>query len=652
MKNNAIFSIIHAVCAKNKIKGAKHQDFIDRLIGNSKLLYFLLAQLYSKRDDFVSVFYQMLELIVKAYTERDEQFLKRDEQKQKEDTWFLSSKLVGMSLYVDRFAGDLNAMPEKLDYLQDLGVSLVHLMPLFESPEGASDGGYAVSNYRVIDKRFGTIDDLKTLQQSLQEKEMYMMIDIVLNHTSNQHEWANKAREGDSYYQDFYYTYTDREIPDQMELTMPDVFPESSPGSFSYDEQMNKWVMSVFHNYQWDLNFTNPQVLKAMLDTIFFYANLGVDILRIDAPAFIWKKMGTTCQNLPEAHTILQFLKIAVETATPGMAILGEAIVAPKQILEYFGKGIFVNHECDVAYNATQMALQWDALATTDTRNMLANQHTILQKPKGTTWINYTRCHDDIGLGFEDYYIEQVGYNPYLHREYLKNYLGGRLVTSPSSGDLFGVNPKTNDARISGTLASLCGLEKAINNKDEKAIQTSIDKILLMQANSIFLGGIPMIFYGDEFGYTNDYSYLEDPGKSYDNRWMHRPKIDWKKNANVREKGTVEQRIFNGLQTLLKIRKSDALFNDTNNLQWLESENRSIVGFKRTLNEKHAFCLFNYSPEPQQLSFHTFNLVKNDMKKLYSLYDDSYIKIGKEQNILTFRPYQFYVLLTEKKLIK
>ena len=463
MDSNALFSIIHAVCAKNTIKGLKHQAFIDRLIGNAQLLHYLFAQLYSKREDFDSVFYQMLELIVKAYTERQPPFLKRDDQKKNEDTWFLNSALVGMSLYVDRFAGSLNAMPEKLDYLQELGVNLVHLMPLFESPEGASDGGYAVSNYRVIDKRFGSIDDLKNLQQSLQEKEMYMMIDIVLNHTSNQHEWANKARQGDTYYQDFYYTYDDRSIPDQMEITMPDVFPESSPGSFSYDEKMNKWVMSVFHNYQWDLNFTNPQVLKAMLDTIFFYANLGVDILRIDAPAFIWKQMGTTCQNLPEAHTILQFIKVAVEIATPGMAILGEAIVAPKQILEYFGKGYFTNHECDLAYNATQMALQWDALATTDTRNMLANQYTILKKPKGTTWINYTRCHDDIGLGFEDHYIEEVGYNPYLHREYLKNYLGGRLVSSPSSGDLFGVNPKTNDARISGTLASLCGLEKAIN---------------------------------------------------------------------------------------------------------------------------------------------------------------------------------------------
>ncbi|WP_445957046.1 alpha-amylase family protein [Yeosuana sp.] len=647
MPNSALFSTIRSVFTNKKIKGKAHQPFIDRFIGNAILLHSLFSQLYSKRADFETRFMEMIELISDTYLERNSTLVKRDKEKEKQAGWFLSNNMAGMSLYVDRFVGSLKSLPEKLDYLQNLGLNLVHLMPLFESPEGASDGGYAVSNYRVIDKRFGTLDDLKSLQKSLQEKHMYLMIDIVLNHTSNQHEWAQKAREGDSFYQDFYYMYDDRIIPNQMEQSMPEVFPESSPGNFSYDKKTNKWVMSVFHNYQWDLNFTNPHVLHAMLDNVFFYANLGVDILRVDAPAFIWKQMGTSCQNLPEAHIILQFIKVALEIATPGMAILGEAIVAPKQIMDYFGKGIMTTHECDLAYNATQMALQWDALATADTRNMLANQPVILQKPLGCTWINYTRCHDDIGLGFEDSYIEAVGYTPYLHREYLKNYLGGRLVSSPSSGDLFGVNPKTNDARISGTLASLCGLEKAINKKDAKAIQTSIDKILLMQANSMLLGGIPMIFYGDEFGSTNDYSYLDDASKSYDNRWMHRPVIDWKKNAQIRKKGTVENQIFKGIQHILNIRKSNNIFSDTNNLEWLESHNASVVGFKRTLGNQQVFCLFNYSAETQGLTYYVFNSVRKQTQKLLNLSDKSVIKIGKDHEHLMFKPYQFYVLLAE-----
>lgn len=649
MENKVLNSILQTVLINKEIQGKAHKAFIDRFHGNLNLLHNLFSHIYSKRVDFDTTFIEIVELIIDSYKERNPSLKKRDLEKEKKGIWFLSHELVGMSLYVDRFAGTLNTMPEKLDYLQELGINLLHLMPLFESPEEASDGGYAVSSYRVVDKRFGTIEELKTLQQSLQEKDMYLMIDIVLNHTSDQHEWAEKARQGDQYFQEFYYLYNDRTIPDQMEAHMPEVFPESSPGSFTYNKEMDKWVMSVFHDYQWDLNFTNPQVLKAMLSTIFFYANIGLDILRIDAPAFIWKQMGTTCQNLPEAHILLQLIKAALEIATPGMAILGEAIVAPRQIMEYFGKGEMVNRECDLAYNATQMALQWDALATSDTRNLLANQEIILQKPLGTTWINYTRCHDDIGLGFEDHYIEKIGYTPYHHREYLKDYLGGRLDTSPSSGDLFAVNPKTNDARISGTLASLCGLEKAIQKQDTSAIETSIDKILLMQANSILLGGVPMIFYGDEFGYTNDYSYLEDPRKNYDNRWMHRPLMDWKKNAKAKQKGTIEYKVFHGLQKIVSIRKKYKVFTDTNNIRWLDSHNRSVVGFKRIGDDEQIFCLFNYSPELQYLTYFVFDSFRKQGKVLFDLWSQKYITIGEDEEHLPFKPYQFYVLLVETK---
>jgi amylosucrase len=647
MKKSALYSLVKEACTAKGLEGQLHQKFIDRFIGNIDLLNYLFSQLYSQRDDFHTSFKEIIDLIIDSYCERDSSLKKHDQKKDTIDGWFLSNELVGMSLYVDRFAGTLNDVPRKLDYLQELGINLLHLMPIFKSPEHASDGGYSVSDYRVINQNFGTLNDLKSLQKTLLKKDMYLMIDIVVNHTSEEHEWAEKARQGDPYYQNFFYVYEDRTIPDQMEVSMPEVFPDMAPGSFTYDEDMKKWVMTVFNSYQWDLNYTNPQVLKAMLDNIFFYANLGIDILRIDAPAFIWKQMGTTCQNLPEAHSLLQFMKIAVEIATPGMAILGEAIVAPRQIMHYFGKGYFANHECDLAYNATQMALQWDALATSDTRNMLANQEIIQQKPLGTTWINYTRCHDDIGLGFEDNYIEQVGYSPYHHREYLKNYLGGRLATTPSSGDLFGVNPKTNDARISGTLASLCGLEKAIKNKDDNAIQISIDKILLMQANSVFLGGIPMIYYGDELGYTNDYSYLSDTGKSYDNRWMHRPKIDWVKNAKVKQDGTVENKVFNGLQSVLKIRKTYDAFTDSNNVEWLESHNRSVVGFKRSYKGKHIFCLFNYSSEPQPLTYYVFDSVRTQTKELLDLWTNTKIKIKKDEEHLIFKPYQFYVLLVD-----
>ena len=441
--------------------------------------------------------------------------------------------------------------------------------------------------------------------------------------------------------------YNDRSLPDEFEKSMPEIFPVSSPGSFTYIEECNKWVMTVFHNYQWDLNYTNPAVFVAMLDNIFFYANLGIDILRIDAPAFIWKQLGTTCQNLPQAHAILQLIKQCVQIATPGMALLGEAIVAPKEIQKYFGTGLATAKECDFAYNATQMALQWDALATGNIKVMLEAQHEILKKPYGTTWITYTRCHDDIGLGYDDYMIEDAGFNAYEHRKYLKNYYSGSLESSPAKGALFSINPKTQDARISGSLASLCGLEKALEENDVQAIEMSVRKILMMQALSFFIGGVPMIFYGDELGYTNDYSYLNDPGKSYDNRWMHRPIIHWEKNNLADENGSIEHRIFSGTQQLISLRKKLDVVADHKNLTWLAPRNIHIAGYLRSEGNKKLYCLFNFNSEPAFLTWYSFKEHGQVPAKLYDHWSKQYFNVGHDHEFLIMEPYTFHLFEPE-----
>jgi len=470
------------------------------------------------------------------------------------------------------------------------------------------------------------------------------MLDIVLNHTSHHHEWANKAKAGDKKYQDYFYMYNNRQLPDQFDRSMPEIFPESAPGNFTWNEEMQKWVMTVFHRYQWDLNYSNPQVFLEMLDHIFFYANLGVDMLRIDAPAFIWKQPGTTCQNLPQAHTLLRLIKQCVEVSAPGMALLGEAIVAPKEIMKYFGTGLYKARECDFAYNATHMALQWDALATGDTRVMLAAQHEILQKPYGSSWITYTRCHDDIGLGYDDYMIQHAGFNPFEHRRFLKDYFSGTRADSPARGALFSVNPKTNDARISGSLASLCGLEKALAEQNEFSIQQSISKILLMQAHSFFLGGLPMVFYGDELGYINDYSYLEDPGKSYDNRWMHRPVIDWKKNERISEEGTIEYQVFQATKKLIQIRKKLFAIGDYKNLTWMTPHNIHVAGYLRTFEEQKIYCLFNFSDQPSYLTWFAFKEHGAAPHTLYDHWSDKEFEVGYDHQYLVLEPYQFMIL--------
>ena len=618
--------------------------FYTRLSANAFTVDSLYQSIYKNHPAGETMFNKLLETLVKAHQQRSKALRERDVEKANKGNWFLSNEINGMSLYVDRFCGTLKDLPTRLPYLETLGINFLHLMPIFESPAGESDGGYAVSDFRKVDERFGTLEDLKLVQKNMQDKSMYLMLDIVLNHTSHHHHWARLAKKGDPVYQDYFYMYDDRTIPDQLETTMPEIFPESAPGSFTWNKEAGKWVMTVFHNYQWDLNYTNPAVLVDMLDTIFFYANLGVDILRIDAPAFIWKQIGTTCQNLPEAHTLLRLIRQSVDIATPGMALLGEAIVAPNEIMKYFGTGIYTARECDVAYNATQMALQWDALATGDTRVMLAAQHELLQKPFGCTWISYTRCHDDIGLGYDDSMIAAAGFNAYEHRKFLKDYYAGTHPGSTASGALFSVNPKTQDARISGSLASLCGLEKAIAVNNQSAIDMAIKKILLMQAQSIFIGGIPMLFYGDEAAYTNDYSYLNDEGKSYDNRWMHRPVIDWTKNEKTKVPGTVEHRIFSGTQRLLKLRKQVPAVSDYKNIRWMTPHNIHVAGFIRTIEEAYLYCLFNFSNKPAYLTWYAFKEQGYGINNLYDHWNEKRISLGPDHEYLIIEPYSFCLM--------
>lgn len=617
-------------------------DYQKRLDKHHHKIEELFAQLYCAKENASLHLKDVFSVIENAHKKRSEALKNIDANKPA--NWFLSNKITGMSLYVDRFCNDIKTLETKLDYFKNLGVNFLHLMPLMESPANESDGGYAVSNFRKVDERFGNIEDLHQLKNKMQDEGMYLMLDIVLNHTSHHHDWAIKAKQGERKYQDYFYCYDERWIPDEFEKSMPEVFPESSPGNFTFNREMNKWVMTVFHHYQWDLNYTNPEVFVEMLDNVLFYANLGVDVLRIDAPAFIWKQIGTGCQNLPEAHTILRLLKQCVKVAAPGMALLGEAIVAPKEIMKYFGEGEYVANECDVAYNATQMALLWDALATGDTRVMMAAQPEISKKPLGTTWINYTRCHDDIGLGYEDESIAASGFNSFEHKKYIKDYYSGSHHYSDATGALFSVNPKTNDARISGTLASLCGLEKAITSNNPFHIESAINKILLVQAASIFYGGIPMLFYGDEVGYTNDYSYLTDIGKSYDNRWMHRPKINWNKIERVNDIATVEARIFNGTKKLISLRNEFAVFSDLKNTAWISPHNIHIAGYIR-YNEKQTFyCIFNFSNREAFLTWYAFKEFSKKFSVLLDRWQNIQHNISADDEYLILQPYQFMIL--------
>jgi len=574
--------------------------FMVRLGAQFKDLFNLFERLYGGRADFSAQLGELVLALAQMYLAREPELRALDRDREENKGWFMSPNWVATMLYVDRFSQDLKGFMDKIDYLEELGVNYVHLMPLLKMPETANDGGYAVSDYRTVDKKFGSMADLRKIAKTFRSKKMLLELDLVLNHTADEHEWAKKALQGEREYQDMYYMYDDRSIPDAFEQTLPEIFPENAPGNFTYLPSINKWVFTVFNTYQWDLNYTNPKVFIEMVKVLLNLANQGVDIMRLDAVAFMWKKLGTQSQNLEEAHLLLQLYKACTKIAAPGVVFKAEAIVQPVEIVKYLGGGSV--DECEIAYNASYMVYLWDAMATQNKRILENGLKAIPRLPKGSTWINYIRCHDDIGLGYADQDILSAGYNPFDHRQFMISYYVGEHPGSAAKGQRFMYNPKTKDARITGSSAALLGLEKGLEENNHELIELAIRKLLLMHSGIMSFGGIPLVYYGDEVACLNDYSFLQDPTKQDDNRWLNRPIIDWDKVARRQQPGTLEQRVFDAMKKMIALRKAIPEFHNENDYRLIENDNPHVFSFVREKEWQKTLVLMNVSAQPQWLS--------------------------------------------------
>jgi len=581
------------------------RHFYTRLGANFYGIHSLFERLYGRRDDFEEQAQRLVETMARQYIQRPDTLKLVDIDREKDHNWFLSQKWVGMALYSNGFARDLGSMRDHLGYFQELGVNLVHIMPILRCPEGHSDGGYAISDFRQVDPRAGTMEDLTALAGEMRERDILLVLDIVLNHTSDEHEWAQRARDGDPVCQDYYYTFDSRTVPDSFEQNMPEIFPETAPGNFTWDVEMQRWVMTVFNDYQWDLNYSNPSVFIEMLDIILYWANKGADILRLDAVAFLWKKIGSTCQNEREAHLILQLMKDCCQVTAPGVLYIAEAIVAPVEVAKYFGEDAVIAKECEIAYNATFMALLWDAAATKNTKLLNQGIKSLPVKLDRATWLNYVRCHDDIGLGFDDTDITLAGYEPAGHRRFLVDYYTGRFEGSTARGLPFGENLKTGDARISGSLAALVGLQYGLEIGDPGITDDAIKMILLLHSLILSFGGIPLLYYGDEIGTLNNVDFQQDPHKAGDSRWAHRPVINWDKAENRKLPGSVEYRIFSVLKRMIAVRKEIDVFADFNNRELIDVGNPHLFVFSRyspVKSSDRVLVVANFDGKPQHLN--------------------------------------------------
>lgn len=630
--------LLHDVVSllSKKHAGKDLSEFLVRLGAQFGEVFAKFTRLYGERADFSNRFSELVLALAEMHLAREPELRDLDRQREEDKDWIMSPNWVATMLYVDRFSKNLKGFMQKIDYLEELGVNYVHLMPLLKMPQEANDGGYAVSDYRTVEKRFGSMADIRQIAKTFRAKNMLLELDLVLNHTSNEHEWAKKALQGEKEYQDMYYMYDDRSMPDAFEQTLPEIFPENAPGNFTYLPTINKWVFTVFNTYQWDLNYTNPKVFIEMIKILLNLANQGVDVLRLDAVAFMWKKLGTQSQNLDEAHILLQLFKACTKIAAPGAIFKAEAIVQPVEIVKYLGGGTV--DECEIAYNASYMVYLWDAMATQNKRILEHGLQNIPRLPKGTTWINYIRCHDDIGLGYADQDILAAGYNPFDHKQFMISYYVGEFEGSPAKGQRFMYNPKTRDARITGATATLLGLEKGLDEGNAELIEQAIRKTLLMHSGIMSFGGIPLVYYGDELACTNDYSFLEDPSKQDDNRWLNRPIIDWKKAAKRNDASTIEHRVFSALKRMIALRKSIPEFYNENNYQLVKNENQQVFSFLRERDWHKTLVLMNMSAQQQMLS----QAILEQTGFGHYVYDQYQQQdVALENGVLTLEPFQF-----------
>ena len=567
-------------------------EFANRFRRHEDELKWLYCELYHSDMKAYGYFTDML---YRLWEERPEKLKQIDRTREENPDWYKGHEMVGMLMYVNAFAGNLKGVKKKLNYIADCGVNYLHLMPLLESPKGRSDGGYAVSNFRKVQPELGTMEDLADLADACHDKGIAVCLDFVMNHTSEDHEWARRAKAGEKEYQDRYFFYDDWTIPNAFEQTVPQVFPTTAPGNFTWCEEVKKVVMTTFYPYQWDLNYANPVVFNDMTDDMLNLCNHGVDIVRLDATPYIWKALGTTCRNLLQVHTLVRMMRMVCEIVCPGTLLLGEIVMEPSKVVPYFGT--VEKPECHLLYNVTTMATIWHTVATRDVRLLEHQLRQVFALPKVYTFLNYLRCHDDIGWGLDYGFLRQFGQEEVPHKKYLNDYLTGKWPGSPARGELYNDDPRLGDARLCGTTASLCGIESARASGDQQALEQAISLDEMLHAFMFTLSGVPVLYSGDEIAQENDNAYHNDPLKREDSRYLHRGDMDWKKAALRTRKTTPEGRIFGAISKMEALRAEHPVFDTEADTWLLDTGSDQVLGVGRYYRGEQLLALFNFSTE-------------------------------------------------------
>lgn len=570
--------------SKTVKKTAEYTKRFDERYDELKWLY---CELYNNN---MEAFDWLCDSLYGYYQERNADLKKLDRSRVKNPDWYKQNDLLGMMMYTNAFAGTLKGVKEKLPYVKSCGVNYLHFMPLLESPKGRDDGGYAVADFRKVKPELGTMEDLEDLTAECHRQSISCCLDFVMNHTSEDHEWARAARNGDPVARSRYFFYDDWFVPNIYEETVPEVFPTTAPGNFTWINDCNQVVMTTFYPYQWDLNYANPMVFNDMVGNMLYMANRGIDVIRLDAVPYIWKQIGTNCRNLPQVHTLVRMMRIISEIVCPGVLLLGEVVMEPSKVVPYFGT--VDKPECHMLYNVTTMASTWNTIATKNVGLLKRQMDQVCALPKDYVFLNYLRCHDDIGWGLDYDWLAQFGIDEVAHKKFLNDYFTGKGYNSDSRGELYNDDPRLGDARLCGTTASLSGLEAGQYEANADKIEQAIACDLMLHGYLLAQSGIPVLYSGDEIGQTNDYTYKNDPDKCADSRYLHRGNFPWDK---VENKDPVAMKIFDALRHMEDIRASHDVFSCNANVYTMETGCASVLGIVREYAGHELRAFFNFS---------------------------------------------------------
>ncbi len=507
------------------------------------------------------------------------------------------------SLYADLFNHDFTGITQKLDYLHELGVNCLWLLPVLDSP--MRDAGFDISDYYSIRAELaGTegADKQAVFSSFLAEahsRGIRVIFDIAMNHTSDEHHWFLEARKSkDNPYRNYYIWSKDETLYDKARIIFKGI--EKS----NWEPCGDEFYYHRFFNFQPDLNYKNPLVLMAMCRSLLFWQNIGVDGFRVDAIPYIWKEEGTECENLPQAHMVVKFFRALLDYIKPGSLLLAEACQQPAKVVEYMGNG----DECHAAYHFPLMPRIFKSIAQqsgTPIEETLSKAFTP-ELPASGQWFTFLRCHDELSL--ELVYVTEEE-RRYIHQQYC-------------------LKPEWDFRLGEGISARLSELMQ----RDER-------RILLAFSIILTLPGTPVIYYGDEFGKLNDEGYYNEmihlTGKD-DTRFLVRGKIDWDKlSQNLEDPGSFSSQIFNKLKLMLHVRNQHKTFG-RGSIEFITlpgALNGNLLSFIRTFGTDKWLIIHNMTDKAIKINLPPIaagciNVFDNNSPALLEPYGFNWLKIS------------------------